>query len=137
MDRKELQELARLRLREAKALAAAGLPGGAYYLAGYAVECALKACIAKATRRHEFPDKARAYASHTHDLSGLVKLALLEGFLRDLARADGEFDQNWGIVKLRSEKSRYQTFGPEEARVLIKAIADRRHGVLPWVARHW
>jgi HEPN domain-containing protein len=29
----------------------AGLYAGAYYLAGYAVECALKACIAKKTAR--------------------------------------------------------------------------------------
>jgi len=36
-----------------------GLFDGAYYLAGYAVECALKACIAKGTQRFEFPDKRK------------------------------------------------------------------------------
>ena len=137
MYRTDLQKLARVRLREAKALAAAGLHDGAYYLAGYAVECALKACIAKATLRHEFPDKARAIASHTHDLSALVKLAQLEGARRVLVRTDGEFDRNWGIVEEWSEQSRYQSLGPEQARDLIRAIADPRHGVLPWVARFW
>jgi len=43
MNRVDLQQLAELRLKESKALFAAGFPEGAYYLAGYAVECALKA----------------------------------------------------------------------------------------------
>jgi HEPN domain-containing protein len=55
--RKELEALSRIRLREAEALARLGMSDGAYYLAGYCVECALKACIAKATQRQEFPDK--------------------------------------------------------------------------------
>jgi len=57
LDRKDLQELSRVRLKEATALMQAGFFDGAYYLAGYAVECAIKACIAKGTRRYEFPDK--------------------------------------------------------------------------------
>ena len=51
VDRKDLQELSKVRLREATALLNLGLFDGAYYLAGYSVECALKACIAKGTRR--------------------------------------------------------------------------------------
>jgi HEPN domain-containing protein len=42
MDRYEFQELAKVRLKEANALLAAGLYDGAYYLAGYAAECALE-----------------------------------------------------------------------------------------------
>jgi HEPN domain-containing protein len=57
VDRKGLQELSNVRLKEAKALLKVGMADGAYYLAGYAVECALKACIAKETRRYDFPDK--------------------------------------------------------------------------------
>jgi hypothetical protein len=67
MDRKDLRALSRVRLSEARALLKAELPDGAYYLAGYAVECALKACIAKETQRYEFPDKKRVNSSHTHD----------------------------------------------------------------------
>lgn len=59
MDRKDLQELSKVRLKEATALLKLGLFDGAYYLAGYAVECALKACIAKGTQRGEFPDRKR------------------------------------------------------------------------------
>jgi hypothetical protein len=57
MKRKDFQELAAVRLKEARVLLRAGCYEGAYYLAGYAVECALKACISKQTERHEFPDR--------------------------------------------------------------------------------
>lgn len=78
MNRRELQELAKVRLKEANALLEAGFHDGAYYLAGYAVECALKACIAKATQRHEFPDKRRADASYSHSFRDLLRVAKLE-----------------------------------------------------------
>jgi HEPN domain-containing protein len=64
-------------LKEAKALLDAGLPDGAYYLAGYAVECALKACIAKSTLRYDFPDKTTVDKSYTHSLTQLVGVANL------------------------------------------------------------
>ena len=67
MNRAGFQHLAELRLREAEALLAAGLPDGAYYLAGYSVECALKACIAKRTREHDFPEK-ESKDFYIHDL---------------------------------------------------------------------
>jgi hypothetical protein len=67
-----------VRLREARGLIDLQMYDGAYYLAGYAVECALKTCIAKGTRRHEFPEKQKVISSHTHDLWDLVKLAKLK-----------------------------------------------------------
>jgi HEPN domain-containing protein len=75
MNRADFQQLAELRLREAQALLAAGLPDGAYYLAGYSVECALKACISKRTQLHDFPDKKLVNDSHTHNLKELLRLA--------------------------------------------------------------
>lgn len=66
--------LAQIRLQEAQALLKAGLPDGAYYLAGYSIECALKACIAKSTRRYDFPpDKKTIDAIYVHNLKGLMK----------------------------------------------------------------
>ena len=50
----------------------AGHFSGAYYLAGYSVECALKACIAKQTARYDFPDKSKANDSFVHDLKKLA-----------------------------------------------------------------
>lgn len=77
-----------MRLKEANALLAAGFPDGAYYLAGYAVECALKACIAKATQRYDFPDKDSANASYTHNLEKLITVAKLGEKRLERARAD-------------------------------------------------
>lgn len=65
MNRLDFQRLAELRLSESTALLAAGFPDGAYYLAGYAMECALKACIAKRTREYDFPEKILAITTFT------------------------------------------------------------------------
>jgi hypothetical protein len=45
VNRSDFQKLAMDRIADAKALLAAKRWAGAYYLAGYAVECALKACV--------------------------------------------------------------------------------------------
>jgi HEPN domain-containing protein len=45
MNRTDLQILAEDRLKDAEVLLANGRFGAAYYLAGYAVECGLKACV--------------------------------------------------------------------------------------------
>jgi len=69
MNRHDLRELALIRLREARVLLKNGNYEGAYYLCGYVVECGLKACIAKQTRRYDFPDKKTVDESYTHDLT--------------------------------------------------------------------
>lgn len=137
MDRKDLQALSRIRAKEAKALLDAGLYDGAFYLAGYAVECALKACIAKKTQRHEFPDKDRVNKSYTHKLDELIKLAGLEKSHAALMDSDQGFRKNWGFVKLWSEESRYQRPDPEDAEALVEAIMKRRDGILSWLRHYW
>jgi hypothetical protein len=107
MDRKDLQELSRVRLKEATALLQLELFDGAYYLAGYAVECALKACIAKATQRFEFPDKTKVDSSHSHKLLQLLRIAGLETVYHERADKDRDFRTNWDLVQSWSEQSRY------------------------------
>jgi hypothetical protein len=106
-------------------------------LAGYAVECALKSCIAKETRKHEFPDRKRAEISHTHNLRELVRAANLEDARLDEAKKDSAFRNNWDTVQLWSEQSRYRTNRPEVVRSIIEAIGDRNHGILRWIKRYW
>ncbi len=72
---------------------------GAYYLAGYAVECGLKACIAKQTLRFEFPDKKNVDASHSHDLKALVRIANLEPARVEQAKTDPKFRDYWDIAQ--------------------------------------
>jgi len=78
VNRYDFQKLARIRLEEAKVLLRNGKHEGCYYLCGYAVECALKACIAKRTKRYDFPDKSMFKDAYTHDLDQLVRTAELE-----------------------------------------------------------
>src|SRR5579864_8154006 len=114
VDRKDLQELSKVRLKEATALLRLGLHDGAYYLAGYAVECALKACIAKGTRRFEFPDKRRVDSSYTHDLELLMRLAHLDESHKERVKRDPEFKANWGTVEAWDEQSRYERHSEEK-----------------------
>jgi hypothetical protein len=82
LNKTDFQVLADLRIAEAQRLMQAlALPDGAYYLAGYAVECALKACIAGLTQAGDFPDKQFALECYTHSLEKLVNSAGLKGHL--------------------------------------------------------
>ena len=67
-DRETFQRLAELRLAEAELLVRSGYPCAAYYLAGYAVECALKAHIAGQFKENQIPDRAFVNDIYTHDL---------------------------------------------------------------------
>lgn len=137
VDRYHLQELSRTRQREARLLLASGEWSDAYYVSGYAAECALKACIARATRPNEFPDKNFAEKVWTHDLVRLVAHAGLEPELQQRSAAEPDFEINWGIVKDWSEKSRYDLKSEPEARDLLRALSARKYGILPWIRRRW
>jgi hypothetical protein len=86
MNRSDLQKLTKLRLGEAKVLLDGECHEGAYYLVGYAVECAFKACIAKQTKRHDFPNKNLANSIYTHDLNTLLRFSGLEKRHRDKSK---------------------------------------------------
>jgi len=137
VNRADFQNLARIRVKEAKALLDRRLYDGAYYVAGYAVECALKACIAKKTKRYEFPKKELVNQSYTHNLSQLLRIAGLEKDQEQRAVQDEEFGRKWNLVKNWSEESRYESAGEAKARDLYLAIADRKNGVLQWLKNHW
>jgi len=129
--------LALIRLKEARVLLRTRNYDGAYYLSGYVVECALKACIAKHTRRSEFPDKKTAVASHTHRLEDLIGVARLsEEFLKEV-RANLAFETNWNVAKDWSEHSRYERHSSENAQNMFSAVSDKKHGVFKWIRQHW
>ena len=138
MNRSGFQLLARTRIQESRALLRQGHWPGAYYLSGYAVECGLKACIAKQTRKHDFPsDPSTIRTMYTHNVEQLVKVAGLQPDQAKEAGADPVFAVNWAIVKDWSEQSRYEYRSQQEAEDLYGAIADRSHGVLRWIRRYW
>lgn len=137
MNRDDLRTLARLRLAEARALLAGGYSSGAYYLAGYAVECGLKAVIAGQTREHEFPDKQRALDSFVHDLEKLCRTARLNEQLRNALLANPRLKQNWEYVIGWSESSRYGMHDRQDAQDMLNAVGDDRDGVLQWIMQYW
>lgn len=137
MNRSELQALATLRLREARVLFKAKQYSGAYYLAGYSVECALKACIARQTQRFDFPDKKRAENSYSHQPSGLLKVADLEKDLQADMKANTKLQASWDQVNSWSEQSRYKLWSQAEANAMIEAAGRRQDGVLPWIKQRW
>jgi hypothetical protein len=133
----DFQHLSELRLRESKALIAAGFPEGAYYLAGYAIECALKACIARRTREHDFPEKGSG-KYYSHDLEDLIGFARLKTELEQSLQGDPTMDANWTIIQAWSEESRY-TAGRtvQQATDLINAVENQTGGLLPWLRQRW
>jgi len=138
MNRESLQEISRVRKREAWILLRAGMFRGAYYLAGYAVECALKACIAKQTNRYDFPNKKVANDAWSHDLQKLAELAGVWPDLERARKASPALGVNWAIVKDWSESKRYDLLITRaEARALYSACTSRQTGVLPWIRKRW
>ena len=134
--RRDFQRLADLRAREAGSLSKSRNQQGAYYLAGYAVECALKACISKKTRRHEFPPKKKYVENvYKHDLNILLKLADLEKHLEKDMQTNRELAANWNTVKVWNEESRYLVSGLN-GKDLYAAITGV-DGVLPWIKKLW
>jgi hypothetical protein len=138
MNRSDFQKLTRERLEDAQALLQKHRYSGAYYLCGYVIECALKACIAKQTRQFDFPpDPATTREIYVHDLEKLIKSAGLGAALDELIMKDNDFEKNWGLAKDWSEKCRYEVRNEIQARELYEAVTDKKHGVLQWISQRW
>jgi HEPN domain-containing protein len=139
MTRQQLQQLTRIRLREARLLLDNNNSNGAYYLAGYSVEFALKACISRRIKQNEIPDKKLIQDIYTHNLRDLVKLADLENQRVILERANANFATNWAIVKDWNESSRYKMFSQTQAQELYNSISarSRNGGILAWIRQYW
>ncbi len=134
MDRRDWQRLSLTRQREASVLLDAGEYAGAYYLCGYAVECALKACVVKAIPPRTMPERHIVNDFYTHNLDKLLALTdLRPGLVADAGRR-----VNWQTVKDWSEQSRYRADTTAvQARDLYRACTEPKIGVLPWLRKSW
>ena len=154
MNRSELQQLAEIRLRDAKALLVTGEnDAGAYYMAGYAVECALKAVIAKKWVSivldwsqdqlvDAYPERNNLILNkqefYTHNIRQLYRIAGLSDLLRIARENDRVLDENWKIVESWSEESRYIiTRSHSDSEELVNAVEDRTRGVLLWIEQYY
>jgi HEPN domain-containing protein len=135
--RGDLQELARVRLGEARLLLDGKSFSGAYYLTGLAIECALKACIARSTDQYEFPDLKRAQDSWKHELNQLLATAGLTDQHARNSDIDKQFEANWHTVKDWKVDSRYEQRSERQAIDIYRAATEQAHGIIAWIERYW
>jgi HEPN domain-containing protein len=137
MNGQDFQQLAAERLEDARVLLVAQRYSAAFYVGGYAVECALKACICKRTKAGDFPpppkDINRIY---THKLGDLVSSAGIEADFKE-RKSNPSFRLNWKVVEGWSEEDRYQQKTQKQATDLVAAIDDPEFGVLQWLRGSW
>jgi hypothetical protein len=140
MNRLYWQQLAERWLVDAKSLLDDHRWSVAYYAAGYAVECGLKACIlarVAATPEVIFEERRFSERCWTHSPDELVTLADLVAARATDMRANPALRANWLIVGAWSEKSRYATTSHQKAKRLYSAITDKTNGVMPWIRARW
>lgn len=139
LTRKQLQELARLRIQEAEALYKARLYDGAVYLAGYAVELALKSRICKILKVAEYPDSGEIGKSFkTHKLEQLKTLAAV-GVDITITKNKDLFD-NWSTAVEWDPEQRYTAAGKytqKAAREVLDSITSKPNGVFSWLTKRW
>ena len=139
MNRSEWQQLSAERIEDARTLLAGAKWSGAYYLAGYSLECGLKSCVLAYIERTGiiFEDKKYSEKCWTHNIEDLLGLAGLAVERDRAVGANVAFSQNWAVAKDWSEKSRYFMSVQLDAESLFDALTDHTNGVLPWVKNYW
>lgn len=140
MNRLEWQQMAERWLVDAKILLDNHRWSTAYYVAGYAVESGLKACILKRLAAEpELIFESRRFSENcwTHSLQELLKLAGLEAARAIDAAGNPDFAWNWTVAKDWTEQSRYANTTHHNAKKLYAAIADKPNGVMQWIRGRW
>jgi hypothetical protein len=127
-----------MRLADAQVLFSNRRYAAAYYLAGYAVECGLKACIAKQFKLYEFPPPNTSNTLYIHRLADLATHDKLAGLLDFQKQSVPGFESNWTVVAGWTERSRYKhDWSREQAEKLIAAITQETAGVMEWIRQLW
>jgi HEPN domain-containing protein len=134
-DQTTFQQLAEARLAEARLLLANGFPSGAYYLAGYAIECALKAIVATGFRANEIPDRSRVNGVYTHNLKDLLSLADLKSPLEDDMNENSALRESWATISRWSERARYEVWTSDAATTMLEAVGAADKGLLQWLRK--
>jgi HEPN domain-containing protein len=138
LNRNKLQILADSRLKEAEVLLENGYWTGAYYMTGLAVECALKAYLARAVEQYDFPVRSFVNRAYTHKLKELAQLdsVLWEELQKEIS-GDVKLKSNWNTVLLWNDENRYEMVEELQAKSLYAATTDPGCGVMEWIRRRW
>ncbi len=132
-----IERLVEARFAEAISLFDAKHFSGAYYLGGYVVELAIKACIANVFQQGAIPDRKFVNSIYDDNLTALIRVAGLEADLKAKAQVDADFAQHWEYIAEWSESVRYQLVEEDKAKPLIEALRDENHGILQWIKMYW
>jgi HEPN domain-containing protein len=137
LDKSKAQNLSLTRIKEAEILLKENCFAGAYYLAGYSVELALKAVICKKFKRETIPDKNFVQSLYTHKLDDLMTKSELKFKFDEDKKANSQLDTYWTVVTKWNENSRYDLKSEQDATSIINAINDPQNGILSWIKQHW
>jgi len=135
--RSDLRAHAQAKLEDAVLLLQNGRYSNAYYLAGYAVELALKACIAAQFVADVIPDKGFVNSVYQHSFKHLLGAAGLTAEHKLKQDQDPAFAANWALVSQWTPDVRYQSTDITSAQTMVSAIADEQSGVLKWIKAYW
>ena len=136
--RRDLKNLVGGRLADAHVLMSKRRYASAYYIAGYAVECAIKVCIAGQIRKNTIPDKDLVNNTYTHNFQKLMETAGIFYQLKQDIKTDTGLFSSWNVVKDWKTDIRYTTSVTRlEARDFIDAIENQQDGILQWLVQHW
>jgi hypothetical protein len=140
----KLRGMAQERIEDAKILIDGGRWWFGYYVSGYAVECALKACVLAqmvGTGWVFTEDEKKLRECRTHDFMRLISIAgmhdPLNARLSESAAAGDGFVENWNTVKAWTVESRYEQQIEADAKKLYFAITDETDGVMRWIRNYW
>lgn len=130
-----LERGSRDKLDAARLLLEKGFFTEAYYLAGYAVEFALKARIARRFRADTIPDLAFVRGIYTHDLDALARQAGVIPNLKQAADTDDALRFAWETARLWTSASRYASADMTRAAAYIQAVGGETgsEGFLGWL----
>ena len=132
--RKDLLQLSQQWMGDARVLFAANRHAGAYHAGGVALECLLKAKIARQTQAEEFPDKRFAAKVWEHEPVALLALAELDVLM---VQATPAVRANWITVKDWRVDSRYtHTVSSAIVTAFLDALDHPTDGVLSWLRTH-
>jgi HEPN domain-containing protein len=136
--RRELQQLACLRLDDAEALYAAGCYDGCAYMCGYVVEFGLKAAVCSTLDIDEYPEKGSRLKDSfkTHDFDDLKLLAGMEKAFT----TNATLLTNWSVASQWKPERRYEpkgTYNQARALEVLDAVRAYPEGVLACISTHW
>jgi HEPN domain-containing protein len=133
----DLKSISECKLADAVFLLNHGRWSNSYYLAGYCVEIALKACVAKQIVGQVVPLRSIVDGFHSHDFRRLAGLAGLMASLKHKESEDNAFASYWALAQQWEPSSRYESTDKLSAQYMIHALTEQKSGVYQWIRTQW